>query len=67
MKRTNTPSRNLPPGQRYVGGPVDEKLWEEVKMRSIKERKTIATILSEALALWLKGDKVGALLGVRKR
>jgi hypothetical protein len=64
MQRTTQPKPR--PGQHagetYVGGLVDDKLWRQVKLISIDKRKTINSILTEALVMYVKRNRKGVEL-----
>jgi hypothetical protein len=57
MVRTKPATRpGQKPGETYVGGLVSDKLWREVKLISIDQKKTITAILTEALRMYVKSS-----------
>jgi hypothetical protein len=67
MRRTKEPkSPNPRPGWTNTGVMVNQARWIEIKKLALDQKRTAAEVLDDAIALYLKSDKVAGVLGVRR-
>jgi hypothetical protein len=61
MRRTNQPRED----KQYINAPVNSAQWTELRKISLDQKRTMGELLDDAIALYLKSEKVGGLLGMR--